>query len=149
MACRLPASIGRPAAVLMLAALALTVLVGACAVEDRAEALYYRQHRAAAALADSIVAAETEDPALATRLYHAEDALDAACDPLRQAGYRRFNGESVDDELRWRILDSLDACTAEAERTEALLRRLDPATARFYLDAPRISAATESAAPTE
>jgi len=140
----LPAFLGQPTAALL-----LTALVGACAVGDRAEELYYRQHRIAAALADSIVAAEAEDPPLATQLYAAEDELDSACGPLRQAGYRRFNGEAIDDELRWRIVDSLDACTIEAERTEALLLRVDPATAGFYLGTPRLSAAAKGASPGE
>jgi len=138
MAPRGPAFPMRPIGALLLAA-----LVGACAVEDRAEALYYRQHHAAAALADSIAAAETEDPVLTARLYRAEDRLDAACAALRRAAYRRFTGEAIDDELRWRIVESLDTCDAEAERTEALLLRLDPATASFYLDAPRLSAAKD------
>jgi len=140
----LPALLGRPTAALL-----LTVLVAGCAVGDRAEALYYRQHRIAAALADSIVAAETEEPALAAQLYSAEDALGTACDPLRQAGYRRLRGEAIDDELRWRIVDTLDICAAETERTEALLLRVDPATAGFYLDAPRLSAATKGSSQGE
>lgn len=137
----LPAFPGRPTAALLLVA-----LVGGCAVQDRAEALYYRQHRVAAALAESIVAAEPEDPVLTDRLYDAEDALNGACAALREAGYRRFNGEDIGDDLRWQIVDSLDACAAQADRTAALLRRVDPAVAGFYLDTPRVTTADSGAA---
>ena len=126
-------------------AFGLIALLGACALSERAEAIYLQQHRATTALTETIVAAEAEDPELAERLYVTESELGDACAPLRQAGYRKFYGGEVDGELEWAILDSLDGCAAKTEEVEILLWRVDPETAKYFLgDAGIASAASEN-----
>ena len=118
------------------AALGLIALLGACALSDRAESLYLRQHRVAAALAETIVMNETRDPLLADSLYGAETDLNEACAPLRRAGYLRFAGEEIDSELEWAIVNSLDGCAAKTAQTETLLWRISPEITAFFLPPP-------------
>ncbi len=125
------------------AALALVVALGACALGERAETLYLRQHRAAATLAETIALKEERDPPLADALYTAEADLNEACEPLRRAGYLRLQAEEVDDELGWAIVNSLETCAAKTEATETLLWRLSPEIAAFYLP-PRTAAAKQA-----
>jgi hypothetical protein len=117
-------------------ALGLIATLGACALSDRAENLYHRQHRVAAALAETIVANEERDPQLADSLYGAETDLNEACAPLRRAGYLRFQDEEIDSELEWAIVNSLDGCTAKTDQTETLLWRISPEITAFFLPSP-------------
>jgi hypothetical protein len=123
------------------AALGLLALLGACATSERAEALYLQQHRATTALTETIVVAETEDPALAERLYVSETELDEACAALREAGYRKLYGDRVDSALEWAIVESLDVCAAKTQEVEILLWRVDPETARYFLGAADMASA--------
>jgi hypothetical protein len=122
-------------------AFGLIALLGACATGERAEAIYLQQHRATTALAETIVAAEAEDPELAERLYDTESEIDDACAPLRQAGYRKLYGGEVDGDLQWVILDSLDGCAAKTQEVEVLLWRVDPETAKYFLGGADIALA--------
>ncbi len=126
-------------------ALGLIALLGACAISERAEAIYLQQHRATTALTETIVAAEAENPELAERLYGTESEFDDACAPLRQAGYRKLYGGDADGAMGWAILDSLDGCAAKTQEVEILLWRVDPETAKYYLGGAEIaSAASEN-----
>jgi len=126
-------------------AFGLIALLGACAISERAGAIYLQQHRATTALTETIVAAEAEDPELAERLYATESEFDDACAPLREAGYRKLYGGEVDGDLQWVILDSLDRCAAKTQEVEVLLWRVDPETAKYFLGGADIaSAASEN-----
>ncbi len=126
-------------------AFGLIALLGACAISERAEAIYLRQHRATTALNETIIAAEAENPELAERLYGTESEFDNACTALRRAGYRKMYGGEFDGGLEWAILDSLDGCAAKTQEVEALLWRVDPETAKYFLGGADIaSAASEN-----
>lgn len=118
------------------AALGLVAGLGACTLNDRAETLFLRQHRAASALAETIGANETQNPPLAEALYAAEAEFDLACGPLRHAAYLRFQGEEVTSKLEWEIVNSLDRCTLKTEQVEALIRRVSPEIAAYFLAIP-------------
>ena len=118
------------------AALGLVAMLSACALSERAETLYLRQHRVAATLAETIASNEERDPPLADTLYAAEADLNAACEPLRHAGYLHLQAKEIDDELEWAIVNSLEACAARTDATEALLWRLSPDIAAFFLPPP-------------
>jgi uncharacterized lipoprotein YmbA len=124
-----------------LAALGLAALLAGCATNERAEAVYLQQHRAATALTDSILAAEVENPALADRLYDREAALNEVCAPLREASTRHFYDEEIDGDLEWAIVDALDGCAADAAAVERLLWEVDPEAARYYLGDPELASA--------
>ena len=121
------------------AALGLVAALGACALSERAETLYLRQHRAANALAETISVNETRDPPLAEALYAAEAELDQACGPLRHAGYLRFQAEEISSELEWEIINSLDGCTLKTEQMETLLWRVNPEIAAYFLPIPTMA----------
>jgi hypothetical protein len=115
------------------AALGLLAILGACAtLSERAETLYLRQNRAAAALAELIVATEPINPALADALYAAEAEFDDACAPLRRVGYQRLLGQDVGRDLEWAVVISLSACTAKSDVVERLVWRVSPHTAAFF-----------------
>ena len=115
--------------------LLLTALAGlaACASRDRAEAVFLQQNRVSAALAEAILAAEAEGRDVTGRLYEAEAALDAACGPLQEAGYRQFNQEALDAGQRLAAYEAIEACEAKTSEVEALIREVDPETAAYFL----------------
>ncbi len=118
------------------AALGLVAALGACTINGQAETLYLRQHKVATALAETIGAYESQNPPLAEALYAAEAELDQACGPLRHAAYLRFLGEEVTSKLEWEIVNSLDGCTLKTEQVEALLWRVSPEIAAYFLPIP-------------
>lgn len=124
----------------LLAVLAASVILTGCATSDRGEAVFLQQHRASVALTQAVMAAESDNPQIVDQLYDGEDALGGACRPIQEIGYRKMNDVSVDPTLRMAAYDSLDACAAETAVVEALLWRLDPETARHFLDQPQVSA---------
>lgn len=124
------------------AAVGLMATLGACALSDRAETLYHRQHRVAAALAETIVINETRDPLLADSLYGTETDLNEACAPLRRAGYLRFQDEEIDSALEWEIVNALDGCAAKTDQTETLLWRISPEITAFFLPPSTVATRT-------
>ena len=114
--------------------LLLTAFAGlaACAGRDRAEAVFLHQNQVSAALAEAILAAEAEGRDVTGRLYEAEAALDTACGPLQNAGYRQFNQEALDAGQRLAAYQAVDACDAKASEVEALIREVDPETAAYF-----------------
>ncbi len=126
-----------------LAVLGLVTGLGGCTLSERAETVYLQQHRASTALTETIVFVEEADPKLADSLYETESALDDACAPLREASYRKLGGETIDSDLEWAIVDSLDGCAAETQEVERLLWRIDPETARFFLGTPDLASAAQ------
>jgi len=121
------------------AALGLVAALVGCTLSERAETLYLRQHKAASALAEIIVANETRNPFLAETLYAAEAELDLACGPLRRAGYLRLQAEEISPELEWEIVNSLDGCAVKTAEMESLLWRTDPVIAAYFLPTPAVA----------
>ncbi|MCH7795093.1 MAG: hypothetical protein IH900_08150 [Proteobacteria bacterium] len=111
----------------------LAAAASACAVGERAAALYLHQHRLLAALTSTIDAVEPDDPDLAERLYDEEDELNAACRALWEAGERRVEAREIEDGLRWRVFAILESCAEKTREVEALIWRVDPDTAEIYL----------------
>jgi hypothetical protein len=112
----------------------LTVVLSACSIGSRAEALYFFQHRVLAALTSTITAVEPDHPDLADRLYDREDELYSACRALWEAGERRIKGLEIEDELRWQVFVVLDSCAEKVSEIEALVWRVNASTAEIYLD---------------
>ena len=104
-----------------LAALTLVAVVGACALGDRAQAVFFRQQFAQGALADTIVRLEMDRPRLVEQLYGMEDELHEACAPLRQAGQRLIFDEAIDSDLEWAIVIALDTCETKTRQVEQLV----------------------------
>ncbi len=121
------------------AALGLVAALGGCALGERAETLYLRQHRAATALAETIAVNETQNPPLAESLYLAEAEFDHACGPLRHAGYLRLQAEEISTELEWDIVNSLDGCALKTDEMEDLLWRVNPEIAAYFLPTPVVA----------
>lgn len=119
-----------------IAALGVVAVLGGCALNQRAEVLYLRQHKAATALAETIAHNETENPVLAETLYAAESEFDQACGALRHAAYLRFQSEKISTELEWEIVNSMDGCALKTEEMEGLLWRVNPEIAAFFLPTP-------------
>ncbi|RMD62310.1 MAG: hypothetical protein D6826_07720, partial [Alphaproteobacteria bacterium] len=85
---------------------------------------YFRQLGAYGALTEAIATAEERNPELTERLYALEDALQAACAALREAGDRRINDQEIDDDLGWAVVASLDGCAETTRRVEATVQRI-------------------------
>ena len=107
--------------------LALTgvAMVGACAMADRAEALFFRQQTAQSDLADTIVGLEMDRPRLAEQLYGMEDELHEACAPLREASQRKVSEEEIDADLEWAVFSALETCETKTRQVEQLVRRAE------------------------
>jgi hypothetical protein len=120
------------------AALGLVAVLGGCALSERAETLYLRQHKVATALAEMIVANEIRNPDLAEALYAAEAEFDQACGPLRRAGYLRLQAEEISTQLEWEIVNSMGRCARKTEEMEDLLWRINPEIAAFFLPIPTL-----------
>ena len=114
----------------------LAAALSACTVGERAEALYFFQHRLLAALTYTIDAVEPDDPDLADRLYDSEDELNSACRALWEAGEQRVEAREIGDGLRWQVFTILESCAEKTREVEALIRRVDPDTADIYLGGP-------------
>ena len=104
-----------------------------CTTPDRAEAVFLYQNQITAALAEAVEAAEAEGRDVVDDLYDAEAALRRDCGPLQNAGYRRFNQEELDTAQKIAAYDSVEACNATAAKAEALIRKVDPETASYFL----------------
>ena len=120
---------------LCLTAAFLAPALSACTVGERAEALYFFQHRLLAALTSTIIAVEPDDPSLAERLYDSEDELNSACRALWEAAGRRIEAREIGDGLRWQVFAILGSCAEKTREVEALVWRVDPDTAEIHLGA--------------
>ncbi len=114
----------------------LAAALSACTVGERAEALYFHQHRLLAALTSTINIVEPDDPDLADRLYDSEDELNSACRALWEAGEQRVEAREIGDGLRWQVFTTLESCAEKTREVEALIWQVDPDTAEIYLGGP-------------
>ena len=114
----------------------LAAAASACTVAQRAEALYFYQHRLLAALTYVINVVEPDDPDLADSLYDSEDELNSACRALWEAGEHRVEAREIGDDLRWQVFTILESCAEKTREVEALIWRVDPDTAQIYLGGP-------------
>jgi len=119
-------------AVFLLVVFIMASLIG-CTTPDQAESVFLYQNQITAALAEAVQAAEIEGRDVVEELYAAEAALRRDCGPLQNAGYRRINQEELDTAQKIAAYESVEACRATAAGVEALIRKVDPETASYFL----------------
>ena len=105
------------------AALGVLASAGGCSLGRQAEALYMRQQDVQGELATTLASLEMARPALAERLYWLEDELHNACQPLREAGKRKFAGQEVGPGLDCAVMTSLSRCASTTGVIESLVQQ--------------------------
>ena len=105
------------------AALGVLASAGGCSLGKQAEALYMRQQDVQGELATTLASLEAVRPALAERLYWLEDELHSACQPLREAGKRKFAGQEVGSGLEWAVMTSLSRCASTTGVIETMVQK--------------------------
>ena len=106
--------------------------LGCKEIKERAERVALRQNQVTSALMDVIQYAETEDQALAQRLYGREAELNKACAPLQHAASQTLYDEEIDDKTKMRVFRSLDPCAGKVTEVADLLWQLDPEIAEVH-----------------
>lgn len=125
-------------------ALALAAPLAGCATGTEGQAIYIKQHQVSIALTQALISAtEVDDPRMMDALYNGEDALNTACAPLQEAGYKALNKEAVGPLLELKAFYSLETCKTRTREIEDLLWRIDPKTAHHYLGRPLVSVKSE------
>lgn len=92
------------------------------AIEQRAATAFTYQNQVSAALAQTIVEAETHDLPLLDALYTVEEQLNDACAPLQEAGRRTIEGEEIGGLLQLAVYSALDGCAAKSEEVAYYVR---------------------------
>lgn len=112
------------------------ILTTSCASLTRGhgEEVFTSQHRAITAITEAIQVAELENPEIVDELYAAEDELNEACGPLQEVGSLKIIDKTVSFFLKLTSIFSLNSCEEKAREVEELIWRLDPETARYYLN---------------
>mgnify|MGYP007059483859 CR=1 FL=1 len=91
-------------------------------IEDRAAAVFTYQNQVSAALAETIVEAETHDLPLLDALYTVEEQLNDACGPLQEAGRRHIEGEELSGLLQISVYNAIDRCESKSEEVAYYVR---------------------------
>ena len=65
-------------------------------IEERVATIFTYQNQVSAALAESIVEAESDNMAILDALYAVEEQLNDACAPVQEAGRRHIDGERAE-----------------------------------------------------
>lgn len=91
-------------------------------IEDRAAAVFTYQNQVSAALAETIVEAETRDLPLLDTLYSVEEQLNDACGPLQEAGRRHIDGEALGGLLQIAVYNAMDGCESKSEEVAYYVR---------------------------
>lgn len=92
------------------------------AIEQRAAAAFTYQNQVSAALAQTIVEAETHDLPLLDALYTVEEQINEACGPLQEAGRRHIEGEDLSSLLQLSVYNAMDGCEAKSEEVAYYVR---------------------------
>ena len=92
-------------------------------IEDRAAAVFTYQNQVSAALAETIVEAETQDLPLLDALYSVEEQLNEVCRPLQEAGRRHIEGQSLGGLLQIAVYNAMDDCQAKSEEVAYYVRQ--------------------------
>jgi len=91
-------------------------------IEDRAAAVFTYQNQVSAALAETIVDAESQNLPLLDALYTVEEQLNDACSPLQEAGRRHIEGERLGGLLQIAVYNAIDGCEAKSEEVAYYVR---------------------------
>ena len=91
-------------------------------IEDRATSVFTYQNQVSAALAQTIVEAETHDLPLLDALYTVEEQLNEVCGPLQEAGRRHIEGEDLGSLLQFAVYNAMDSCEAKSEEVAYYVR---------------------------
>jgi len=91
-------------------------------VEQRAATAFTYQNQVSAALAQTIVEAETHDLPLLDALYTVEEQLNEACGPLQEAGRRHIEGEELSGLLQISVFNAMESCEAKSEEVAYYVR---------------------------
>ena len=91
-------------------------------IEQRVTAAFTYQNQVSAALAATIVAAESHDLPLLDALYTVEEQLNEACSPLQEAGRRHIEGEALDGLLQLAVYNAIEGCEAKSEEVAYYVR---------------------------
>ncbi|GAB4377413.1 MAG: hypothetical protein Kow00114_41710 [Kiloniellaceae bacterium] len=91
-------------------------------IEQRAATAFTYQNQVSAALAQTIVEAETHDLPLLDALYTVEEQLNEACGPLQEAGRRHIEGEELGSLLQFAVFNAMDGCEAKSEEVAYYVR---------------------------
>ena len=103
-------------------------------IEDRAAAVFTYQNQVSAALAETIVEAETYELPLLDALYMVEEQLNEACAPLQEAGRRHIEGEELGGLLQIAVYNALESCKSKSEEVAYYVRLASSYSARVHLD---------------
>ena len=113
-------------------------------IEDRAAAVFTYQNQVSAALAETIVEAETHDLPLLDALYTVEEQLNEACGPLQEAGRRHIEGEDLSGLLQIAVYNAIDSCESKSEEVAYYVRQARSYSAK--MTAAKYSSSTQTAA---
>ncbi len=91
-------------------------------VEQRAATAFTYQNQVSAALAQTIVEAETHGLPLLDALYTVEEQLNEACGPLQEAGRRHIEGEELGGLLQISVFNAIEGCEAKSEEVAYYVR---------------------------
>jgi hypothetical protein len=91
-------------------------------IEQRATAAFTYQNQVSAALAATIIEAESHDLPLLDALYTVEEQLNEACNPLQEAGRRHIEGEALDGLLQLAVYNAIETCEAKSEEVAYYVR---------------------------
>jgi len=110
-------------------------------IEQRAATAFTYQNQVSAALAQTIVEAETHDLPLLDALYTVEEQLNEACGPLQEAGRRHIEGDELGSLLQFAVFNAMDGCEAKSEEVAYYVRLARSYSAKMagaeaLLDAP-------------
>ncbi len=91
-------------------------------IEDRAAAVFTYQNQVSAALAETIVQAESHDLPLLDALYNVEEQLNEACAALQEAGRRHIEGEELSGLLQIAVFNAMDSCESKSAEVAYYVR---------------------------
>ncbi len=91
-------------------------------IEQRAATAFTYQNQVSAALAETIVEAETHGLPLLDALYTVEEQLNEACGPLQEAGRRHIDGEDLGSLLQFAVFNAMERCEAKSEEVAYYVR---------------------------
>ena len=91
-------------------------------IEERVATIFTYQNQVSAALAESIVEAESDNMAILDALYAVEEQLNDACAPVQEAGRRHIDGEALGGMLQINVFNTMDECEAKSEEVAYYVR---------------------------
>ena len=91
-------------------------------IEERVTTIFTYQNQVSAALAQSIVEAETDNVEVLDALYAVEEQLNDACGPVQEAGRRHIDGEILSSMLQINVFNTMADCEAKTDEVAYYVR---------------------------